>query len=217
MARDAGEWVVVRRYDDGLNAQIALDFLRDHGVPVALRGNSGATALLNRFDTILDVRLVVRQRHLRRALEALTALESPGTPIETREELAGVTWSGADAGAGHPYRDARGRDVEVRGRYRRAAFALAVMLPIGSGHFYAGENVAGAVFGASVAAFTATAVATRTDRFFLAAMFVVACDAITSLAAVARHNAGEPASPRAQAIRATACAVFAALAAVLLR
>ncbi len=209
--------MVVRRYDDGLNAQIALDFLRDHGVPVALRGNSGATAVLNRFDTILDVRLVVRQRHLRRALEALTALESPGTPIETREELAGGTWSGADAPAtGHPYRDALGREVEVRARYRRAAFALAFMLPIGSGHFYAGENVAGAVFGASVAAFAATAIATRTDRFFLAAMFVVACDAITCLAAVARHNAGEPASPRAQAIRATACAVFAALAAVLL-
>ena len=35
------EWIVLRRYDDGMAAQIALDFLRDHDVPVGLRGNSG--------------------------------------------------------------------------------------------------------------------------------------------------------------------------------
>src|SRR6185503_10590281 len=99
----SSEWVVVRRYDDGLNAQIALDFLRDHGVPVALRGNSGATAVLNRFDTVLDVRLVVRPKHLADALEALSALESPGTPIESRDELVPAS--------GHPYRDTTEIDV----------------------------------------------------------------------------------------------------------
>ena len=208
MAR-ASEWVVVRRYDDGLNAQIALDFLRDHGVPVALRGNSGATAVLNRFDTVLDVRLVVRPKHLADALEALSALESPGTPIEARDELVPAS--------GHPYRDTTELDTEVRTRYRRAAFALACMMPIGAGNFYAGENVAGTIFGAAIAIFCAAAFATRTDGFFVAAMFVVACDALTALAAVERHNAGAPASPRSQAIRASACAIVAALAAIVLR
>ncbi|HEY1959219.1 MAG TPA: hypothetical protein VGH28_26575 [Polyangiaceae bacterium] len=208
MARSS-EWVVVRHYDDGLNAQIALDFLRDHGVPVALRGNSGATAVLNRFDTVLDVRLVVRSTDLAQALEALTALESPGTPIESREELAPAS--------GHPYRDTSEIETEVRRRYRRAAFALAFMLPIGSGHFYAGENVAGSIFAAAVAIFCVAAMVTRGDGFFLGAMFVVVCDALTAVSAVDRHNAGAPASPRAQALRAGACAIFAALAATFVR
>lgn len=208
MARSS-EWVVVRQYDDGLNAQIALDFLRDHGVPVALRGNSGATAVLNRFDTVLDVRLVVHPNDVADALEALTALESPGAPIEARDELAPAS--------GHPYRDTTELETEVPRRYRRAAFALALMLPIGSGHFYAGENVAGSIFAAAVAIFCLAGLATRTDACFLGAMFVVACDALTSLSAVDRHNAGASAGPRAQALRASACAVFAALAASFVR
>jgi len=203
------EWVLLRRYDDGLAAQIALDFLRDHGVPVALRGNSGATAVLNRFDTVLDVRLVVRERHLPRALEALSALEAPGAPIESREELAPVS--------GHPYRDATEREAELQPRYRRAAFALALMLPIGSGHFYAGENVAGGVFAAAIAACAMAAVAMRSDAPAVAAIFIVACDAITSRSAIERHNTARPASPASQALRALACVAIAIVCASLLR
>jgi hypothetical protein len=213
----ADSWVVVRHYDDGLAAHIALDFLRDHGVPVAVRGNSGTTAILNRFDTALDVRLVVRPKHLAAALEALSALESPGNPIEARDELLPpFAGSGADAPTGgHPYRDMIAAEPEARTRYRRAAFALAFMLPIGSGHFYAGENVAGAVLAAAIAGCAATAVAMRDDRLLVAAMVVVVCDALLSPGAVVRANAGAPASPRAQALRAAACAAFAALVALL--
>ena len=199
MARE--EWVLLRRYDDGLAAQIALDFLRDHGVPVAVRGNSGSMAVLNRFDTVLDVRLVVQERHLEHALEALEALEAPGAPIESREELAPIS--------GHPYRDVRGV-IEISPRYRRAAFALALMLPIGSGHFYAGENVAGVVFAAAIASCALSGHA-------VAAIFVVACDALTSLSAIERHNAGRAASRSAQAPRALACVAVAIAAASLVR
>jgi hypothetical protein len=201
-------WVVVRRYDDGLTAQIAVDFLRDHGVPVALRGNSGATAVLNRFDTVLDVRLVVRKKHLPRALEALSALETPGTPIESREELAEAS--------GHPYRDMEARAPDAMPRYKRAAFALALMLPIGAGHFYAGENVAGVVFAATITTCFGSALALHSERPLVVAIFVVACDALTALTAVDRHNAGTPASRASQALRATGCVAFAALAALLL-
>ncbi|HEX4514646.1 MAG TPA: hypothetical protein VH054_13950 [Polyangiaceae bacterium] len=195
------DWVLLRRYDDGLAAQIALDFLRDHGVPVSVRGNSGSMAVLNRFDTVLDVRLVVRQRHLESALEALSALETPGAPIEAREELLPIS--------GHPYRDVQNA-LEIPQRYRRAAFALALMMPIGSGHFYAGENVAGVVFASAIAACVVSAHA-------VAAVFVVACDALTSLSAVERHNAGKPASRSAQALRALACVAVAVMAASLVR
>ncbi len=201
------EWVVVRRYDDGLAAHIAVDFLRDHGVPVALRGNSGATAVLNRFDTVLDVRLVVQAKHLPRALETLSALECPGTPIESREELAPIT--------GHPYRDTEMLEADPMPRYKRAAFALALMLPIGSGHFYAGENVAGAIFCSAIAASFGTALFARSERPLVAALFIIACDALTSLAAVDRHNTRSAASLGAQAFRATACVAFAVLAAML--
>ncbi len=207
------EWVLLRRYDDGLAAQIALDFLRDHGVPVALRGNSGATAVLNRFDTVLDVRLVVREEHLAHALEALSALEAPGAPIESPEELVPVS--------GHPYRDASERAEEVRPRYKRAAFALALMLPIGSGHFYAGESVAGSIFASAIAACALAAITMRSDAashvFGLAAIFVVACDALGSRAAVARHNARTPASFTSQAVRALAGVALAIACAALLR
>jgi hypothetical protein len=201
--------VLLRRYDDGLAAQIALDFLRDHGVPVALRGNSGATAVLNRFDTVLDVRLVVREEHLAQALEALSALEAPGAPIESRDELAPTS--------GHPYRDASEREEEPPMRYRRAAFALALMLPIGSGHFYAGENVAGSVFASAIAACALAAITMRSNAPALAAIFIVACDALGSRAAVGRHNARTPASPASQALRALACVASAIAAASLLR
>ena len=201
--------MLLRRYDDGLAAQIALDFLRDHGVPVALRGNSGATAVLNRFDTVLDVRLVVREKHLAHALEALTALESPGAPIEVRDELVPAS--------GHPYRDTTEREAEPKARYRRAAFALALMLPIGSGHFYAGENIAGGVFAAAIATSAVTAIAMRSDVPALAAMFIVACDALTSHSAVERHNAGKPASHASQALRAIACVLVAIVCASLVR
>jgi hypothetical protein len=195
------EWVLLRRYDDGLAAQIALDFLRDHGIPVAVRGNSGSTAVLNRFDTVLDVRLVVRPHHLESALEALEALEAPGTPIEAREELLPIS--------GHPYRDVRGL-AEISPRYRRAAFALALMLPIGSGHFYAGENVAGSVFAIAIAA-------CAVSGHGLAAVFVVACDALTSSSAVERHNAGKPPSRSVQALRALACVAVAIVVASFVR
>ena len=203
------EWVLLRRYDDGLNAQIALDFLRDHGVPVALRGNSGSTAVLNRFDTVLDVRLVVRQRHLADALEALSALESPSLPIEAREELAPVS--------GHPYRDTSEHGQEISPRYRRAAVALAFMLPIGSGHFYAGENAAGVVFALAIATCALFTVVMRSDAPAIAAMFVVALDALGCSFAVARHNSGKPASRSQQVLRAMACVAVAIAAASLVK
>jgi hypothetical protein len=201
------EWVVVRHYDDGLTAQIAVDFLRDHGVPVALRGNSGATAVLNRFDTVLDVRLVVQAEHRARALETLSALEDPGMPIESREELA--------PSSGHPYRDVTALDAGPMPRYKRAAFALALMLPIGAGHFYAGENVAGCVFAASIATLFGSAITTGSQQLFVAAMFVVVCDALTSRSAVDRHNRAEPSDSRSQGLRAAACVAFAVAASML--
>lgn len=71
------EWVELRRYNDPIEADMARDFLKLHGVRVSTRGNSGVTGVLNRFDTILDIRLVVPKSELDAAREAIEALNAP--------------------------------------------------------------------------------------------------------------------------------------------
>lgn len=188
------EWIVLRRYDDGMAAQIALDFLRDHDVPVGLRGNSGATSVLNRFDTVLDVRLIVRKGDLAHAQEALRALESPPASSRIGEEHL----EEEARSSGHPYRAIRAPVEEKMPRYRRAAFALALLVPIGSGHFYARESHAGLTYLVGILGCAALAAASWQTWPIAASGLLVLLDAATSPAAVVRHNAGAPCSPTAQ-------------------
>ena len=188
------EWVVLRRYDDGMAAQIAVDFLRDHGVSVGLRGNSGATSVLNRFDTVLDVRIVVRQKDLTDAQEALRALEAPPASSRVGEEHP----EEEARSSGHPYRAVRAAQEETMPRYRRAAFALALLVPIGSGHFYARETHAGVTYLSGILGGIALGAATRQSWLFAASGILVLFDAATAPAAVARHNAGTLRTPAAQ-------------------
>src|SRR5581483_5101511 len=117
------DWLELRRYDDNLEAEIALNFLRDHGIAVKLHGNSGQTSVLNRFSTIVDIRLMVPAKifkRARRTLDAMTDADIERVP-ESEEEMVA---------SGHPYRD-RVREKEVaQPRYRRAALVLAFVLPI---------------------------------------------------------------------------------------
>ncbi|MEO8800156.1 MAG: hypothetical protein ABI551_19840 [Polyangiaceae bacterium] len=48
---------------------------------VSTRGNSGVTGVLNRFDTVLDIRLVVPKSELDAAREAIEALNAPERQI----------------------------------------------------------------------------------------------------------------------------------------
>ncbi len=197
------EWVLLRRYDDGFEAELARNFLRDHGIAVGVRGNSGATSVINRFDSVLDVRLVVRREDLALAREALHAMEAPPA-CQGEEPLEEM-----DIVAGHPYRAYAARG-ETMPRYRRAAFALALVLPIGAGHFYAREETAGLVFAGSIAA-TLAAAAVLGERWLAAGWMLMAlADAVGAVAAVRRHNAGAPLGRRAQALRASG-AVMAAM------
>ena len=211
MPPKADEWVVLRRYDDGMMAQIAVDFLRDHGVPVGLRGNSGATSVLNRFDTVLDVRIVVRQKDLPHAQEALRALEAPGASSRIGEEHPE---EGAHS-SGHPYRALRAPEEEKMLRYRRAAFALAFLVPIGSGHFYAREGYAGMAYLLGILGCAAIGVLSWQSWPFAACGFLVLLDAAMAPAAVTRHNAATPLSPTGQ-VRRSLLAIAVALAASLL-
>ncbi len=92
-------WVELRRFNDPLEADMAKDFLEQSGVPVLVRGNSGATGVLNRFDTILDIRLTVPETKLAIAKEALEAMQ---TPARNEEPFRGF---GHEKEARHDYAD----------------------------------------------------------------------------------------------------------------
>ena len=79
MAEDEpDDWVEIRRFDDPLRADLVKNFLREHGVHVATRGDPGVTAVLNRFATVIDIRLDVPRGELATAEEALVAMEAEG-------------------------------------------------------------------------------------------------------------------------------------------
>jgi hypothetical protein len=175
------DWVELRRYDDNLEADIALHFLRDHGISVKLLGNSGQTSVLNRFSTIVDIRLMVPKKSLKRArrtLHAMTDADVERVP-EAEEDPEGAS--------GHPYRGGHKRE-EVHPRYRRAAIVLAFLLPIGSGHIYSRHDTTGAVLAVSIVSLAASAVVSGTPWLFGACVVLVICDAIGSLRAVREHN-----------------------------
>ncbi len=197
------EWVVLRRFDDGLEAQMALDFLRDHGVRVALQGNSGSTSVLNRFDTVLDVRLVVPRGELARGVEVLGAMLVP-EPVAALE--------------GGPYRSSLGPpdDDVVRARSRRAAVVLAFAVPIGGGHFYARHHTSGALLALGTAGTFLAGLVASAPWLTLASLLLVTADAFGAVVAVRRYNEGRTAAPEAQALFALAAFGASILAARLL-
>jgi len=142
--KDDAPWVELRRFNDPLEADMARDFLEQSGVPVLVRGNSGVTGVLNRFDTILDIRLNVPEAELEHAREALEAMQSP-----VRNEAP-------FRGFGHE-KEARREDADesddapiARKKSPFLASGFALMLPIGAGHMYAGHAAAGQMFAMAI-------------------------------------------------------------------
>lgn len=125
------EWVVICRYTDAFQAEITVNFLRDHDVPVTLRGNTSTTSGLNQLMGILDIRVTVPRSEAARAREVLAAMDGAQALAEPAPELEGKT-----IGQG-PYRTGQSpaTTAEPRPRSRLAALFLAVL-------------VAGAVLGA---------------------------------------------------------------------
>ena len=135
-ASDEGDWVEVRRATTPVEADMVRNFLRDHGVPSAINGDSGGTRLVWQ-QTMMDIRIVVAPKDLENAREVLAAMTA-----DTAE---------------HPFRGAppaaRDEDEEpiVEKRSIVAAPMLAVLVPIGAGHFYARHGAAGTILCAGIA------------------------------------------------------------------
>ena len=169
---DEGDWVEVRRATTPVEADMVRNFLRDHGVPSAVNGDAGGTRLVWQ-QTMMDIRIVVAPKDLENAREVLTAMTA-----DTAE---------------HPFRGAPPMAREDEEPYQQtrsmiAAPMLAVLVPIGAGHFYARHGAAGTILCAGVAG---SVLGIWLGHLELAVTWgmLVAVDVVGSVLAVRRFNA----------------------------
>jgi hypothetical protein len=196
-------WVELRRFVDPVEADLVHQFLVAHDVQVATRGNSPDIGVLNRFNSIIDIRLDVPSDELERARELLATIgddrlvEQPfrgRTAVEPSDDADDPTW--------------RSR------RSARAAVMLAFAVPVGGGHFYARHHVSGAVYALGVVGSLVGFLVTTSRAAVMAAMLLVLIDALSSVRAVRRFNAREVPSGTRQfigALLAIGCAVLLSL------
>lgn len=79
------DWVCVRAYATPVAAELARDFLREHGVRALLRGNSVTVSVLNGIGSLPDIRLMVPRDETEHATEVLDAMEpGPGSDAPYR-------------------------------------------------------------------------------------------------------------------------------------
>jgi hypothetical protein len=160
-ATNDAEWVELLRVYDRFEADITVGFLRDHGVPVQTSG--GANTALPMMG-LSDVRILVPRADVERGAQALSAMNR----------------GQADA---HPFRDAPPEPYESPVVQRKALFAtmLALLVPIGGGHFYARHGAAGTVLAGGI-------VGGFLGAYLGASALLVVLDALLSPLAVRRMN-----------------------------
>jgi len=190
------DWVEIVRVHDRFEADVTAGFLRDHGVPVQTAGG-GSTALP--MMGLTDLRILVPRADLERAGQVLEAMKR-------------------GAAEAHPFRDAPPEPYEAPVAKRKAAFAvmLALLVPIGGGHFYARHGAAGTILAAGI---IGGVIGARfgVPALVYASALIVVIDAVTSPFAVRRTNKGAPSSEGSQrgwALAAVAAAYVLALTAI---
>jgi hypothetical protein len=190
------DWVEIVRVHDRFEADVTAGFLRDHGVPVQTAGG-GSTALP--MMGLTDLRILVPRADLERAGQVLEAMKR-------------------GAAEAHPFRDAPPEPYEAPVAKRKAAFAvmLALLVPIGGGHFYARHGAAGTLFAAGIIGGVLGARFGAPALVYASALLVV-IDAVAAPFAVRRTNRGAAStegSQRGWALAAVAAAYVLALSAI---
>ncbi|MGH7283275.1 MAG: DUF2007 domain-containing protein [Polyangiaceae bacterium] len=183
-ARDE-KWIEIRRYNDPVEADMARDFLKMHDVRVSIRGNSGATGVLNRFDTILDIRLVVPESEIDRAREALEAMQSP-PPTSPSSAYRGLNPGSREGARKIPDEE---KIPDKKSPFASIGFGL--IFPIGAGHTYADHREAGKIFGLAILGSALVAVITSTSWLWVTVFAIALTDALASPFAVTRFNLGK--------------------------
>lgn len=184
-------WVEVRRFDDAVSAHLLCELLRAQGIPAAVRGSGSGSGIFTRFAAVVDLRVVVPQPQLLHARAALRAFDSGELERELPPELAPGS---------APYRDRLDPDERPRPLRRSslAAALLALLVPVGGGHFYTRHHGAAFALAGGILALTACGVALDAPWLFLAALLVVLADALLAPLAARRFNAQRVPSNLAQ-------------------
>jgi hypothetical protein len=157
---------------DRFEADVTVRFLEDHDVPVQVSG--GANTALPMMG-LTDVRISVPRADAERAEQVLSAMRE-GQP------------------AAHPFRDAPPEPYEAPVAKRKVQFAvmLALLVPIGGGHFYARHGAAATVLAAGIVGGVLGAWLGVHGLIYASAQLVL-IDAVLAPLAVRRANgAGAP-------------------------
>jgi len=169
MAADE-DWVELLQVHDRFQSEVTVRFLEDHGIQVQTSGGSNwALPTIS----MTDLRLLVLRADLQRAREVLAAMRS-----ETTEA--------------HPFRDAPPEPYEAPVARRGPLFAvmLALLVPIGGGHFYARHGAAATVLAAGIVG--GLLGGWLGMHFFVwGSALLILADAVSSPFAVRRANRGE--------------------------
>jgi Putative prokaryotic signal transducing protein len=184
------DWIELLRVHDRMQAEITQRFLEDHEVDVQITG--GANSALPTLG-LTDVRILVPRDQLERAQSALDA---------TRGGV-GV----------HPFRDAPPESYEAPVATRSSIFAvaLAFLVPIGGGHFYARHGAAATIFAVGIFGAFVGAMLGGLPMLMYTSILLVLVDAALAPIAVRRANEGHipsEAKQRAWAFVAVAFAWF---------
>lgn len=187
-------WVEILRVHDRFESDVTVGFLQDHGVPVQTSG--GANTALPMMG-LTDLRILVPRADLERAAQVLTAMNR-------------------GQGDAHPFRDAPPEPYEPPVARRKAMFAtmLALLVPIGGGHFYARHGAAGTILAAGIIGGWLGERLGMSGLLHASVLLVVA-DALAAQLAVRRANRGQlpgEGSQRAWALAAVVAAYGVALA-----
>jgi hypothetical protein len=196
--------VVLRRFNNAFDAELALQFLRDHDLKARLSG-VGSSALFDRLTTVTDLRLIVRRRDYVAAKEALSAMDMPVESGDPEFRAAGAAQGDDDSEHRAPYRDGVHHQVaatmaeEARHKDRRSRIGViaGIFIP-GGGHIYARQPWAGLVF---FLFFTFALGFSRDSNMpwlGLAALMILCYDVLHAVIAVDQHNRGNDPSRRSQ-------------------
>ena len=166
------DWVEVRRFDDAIGVTMIRDFLLDHDVRAAIRGNPQATRM-TWSQTSDNLRIVVAPEDLEKAREALAAMS---------------------AGDAHPFRGPSPlAEDECEEKFEKprsglGAAMLACFVPIGAGHFYARHGAAGTIFAIGMIGAVLGSIVFGRPELFRAWMILIVIDAVGAFLAVRRFN-----------------------------
>jgi hypothetical protein len=206
--------VELRRFDSAFDAELALEFVREHGVRARLKG-SGTTHILDRFTTVVDLRLMVPAGEREAGMAALAAMELD----DASADEAAQRRLDDEARGGAAYRERRANtqdDAPSRKDFRYRSGAVVGVAWFGGAHLNARQSVLGWFLFAVMWTLLIAAVSTGKPWLIVTFTMLWMYDIAHGILAVDLHNAGKRVEPKIQLLHGLAVLLVASLASMAL-